>query len=74
MKKAVKYSIIGASGALSVINAVRAARFTPEKTAADALPDENIDVEKVCEHLSRAISIPTVSYPEIENMDFHNQL
>lgn len=70
MRKAVKYSLIGASGALSVINAVRAARFTPEKTAADALPDENIDVEKVCEHLSRAISIPTVSYPEKENVDF----
>ena len=31
MKKAVKYSILGASGALAAINAVRAAAFKPEK-------------------------------------------
>ncbi|MBR4727632.1 MAG: M20/M25/M40 family metallo-hydrolase [Clostridia bacterium] len=70
MKKAVKYSIIGAFGALSVINAVRAARFTPKKTDRAALPDEITDVENACAHLSGAISIPTVSYPEKDNVDF----
>ena len=70
MKKAVKYSIIGACSALSVINAVRAANFTPEKKNKAALPDEKINIEKACAHLSRAISIPTVSYPEKEIVDF----
>ena len=70
MKKAVRYSVIGAAGALSVINAVRAAKFIPEKKDFAKLPDENIDIEKACEHLSRAISIPTVSYTEKEKVDF----
>ena len=60
MKKAVKYSILGASGALAAINAVRAAAFKPEKKDLCALPAEAVDVEKACAHLSEAISIPTV--------------
>ena len=70
MKKAVKYSILGASGALAAINAVRAAAFKPEKKDLCALPAEAVDVEKACAHLSEAISIPTVSYPEKEKVDF----
>ena len=70
MKKAVKYSILGASGALAAINAVRAAAFKPEKKDLCALPAETVDVEKACAHLSEAISIPTVSYPEKEKVDF----
>ena len=45
MKKAVKYSILGASGALAAINAVRAAAFKPEKKDLCALPAEAVDVE-----------------------------
>ncbi|MBQ6268121.1 MAG: M20/M25/M40 family metallo-hydrolase [Clostridia bacterium] len=70
MNKAVKYAILGAAGALSAVNAVRAARFTPKKTDQAALPEETVDVETACAHLSRAISIPTVSYPEKEDVDF----
>ena len=50
------------------INAVRAAAFKPEKKDLCALPDETVDVEKACAHLSEAISIPTVSYPEKEKV------
>ena len=70
MKKAVKFSILGASGALAAINAVRAAVFKQEKKDLCALPDETVDVETACAHLSEAISIPTVSYPEKEKVDF----
>ena len=70
MKKAVQYAIIGAAGALSAVNAVRAAKYIPKKTNQAALPEETIDVEKACAHLSGAISIPTVSDPEKENVDF----
>ena len=70
MKKAVKYSIIGGACALTGINAIRAAKFVPEKKEWGQLSDEKVDVEKACEHLSTAISIPTVSYPEKEKVDF----
>ena len=70
MKKAVKYSIIGAAGVAAGLNAFRAAKFVPEKKDWGALSEEKVDVEKACEHLSKAISIPTVSYPEKEKVDF----
>ncbi len=70
MKKAVKYSVIGASAALAGINAARAAVFTPEKRDTGTLPEESVDVEKACEHLSRAITIPTVSCAEKDKTDF----
>ena len=70
MKKAVKYSVLGATGALFAVNAVRAAVFRPEKADLTALLDEKVDAEKACAHLSRAISIPTVSCAEKENTDF----
>ena len=70
MKKAVKYSIIGAAGAVAGLNAFRAAKFVPEKKDWGELSEEKVDVEKACEHLSKAISIPTVSYPEKEKVDF----
>ena len=70
MKKAVKYSIIGAAGAVAGLNAFRAAKFVPEKKDWGELSEEKVDVAKACEHLSKAISIPTVSYPEKEKVDF----
>ena len=70
MKKAIGYTVLGATAALCAVNAVRAAKFRPEKSDRTALPDENIDVEKACAHLSKAISIPTVSYPEKEKVNF----
>ena len=70
MKKSVKYSILGASGVLAVLNAVRAAAFRPEKREIEALPDEKINIEKACAHLSGAIAIPTVSHPEKKKTDF----
>ncbi|MBR6361632.1 MAG: peptidase M20, partial [Clostridia bacterium] len=70
MKKAIKYSILGAAGAVAGLNAFRAAKFVPEKKDWGVLSEEKVDVEKACEHLSKAISIPTVSYPEKEKVDF----
>ena len=70
MKKAVKYGALGAAGLLAGINAVRAAKFVPEKVDYGKAEPENVDVERAMAHLSTAISIPTVSYPEKEKVDF----
>ena len=70
MKKAVKYSILGALGAAAGVNAVRAATFVPEKVDYGKASEEYVDVDKAMAHLSTALSIPTISYPEKEKIDF----
>ena len=70
MKKAVKYSILGALGAAAGVNAVRAATFVPEKVDYGKASEEYVDVDKAMAHLSTALSIPTISYPEQEKIDF----
>ncbi|MBR5771686.1 MAG: M20/M25/M40 family metallo-hydrolase [Clostridia bacterium] len=71
MKKQIKTAaVLGALGAASAVNAVRARKFVPEKTDYGTLSEEKVDVERAMEHLSKAISIPTISYPEKEKVDF----
>lgn len=70
MKKAVKYSILGAVGAAAGINAIRAAKFVPEKVDYGTASEEKVDAERAIKHLSTALSIPTISYPEKEKVDF----
>lgn len=70
VKKAVKYSILGAIGAAAGVNAVRAAKFVPEKKDYGKAPIESVDVERAVAHLSTALTIPTISYPEKEKIDF----
>lgn len=70
MKKAIKYGVLGTAGALACINAVRAAKFVPEKVDYGPQTPENVDEQRALEHLSKAISIPTISYPDKSKVDF----
>ena len=65
-----RIAIPGAIAAAAAVNAVRAARFVPEKKDYGTLSPENVDAERAQRNLSKAISIPTISYPEKENVDF----
>ncbi|MBQ2812312.1 MAG: hypothetical protein IJE63_03585, partial [Clostridia bacterium] len=62
--------ILGAVGAATAVNCVRAAAFKPEKREAEKLPAENCDVERAIKHISGAIQIPTVSYPDSDMVDW----
>lgn len=72
MKKKTVYKIAAGAGvaALAAANAIRAYKFVPEKVDYGTAEPENVDVERAMAHLSTAISIPTVSYPEKEKVDF----
>ncbi len=62
--------ILGALGAATAVNCVRAAKFTPEKQDSVKLPHENCDADRAAQHISRAIQFKTVSYPDPEDMDW----
>ncbi len=69
--KKIRRAAIGAGvAAVTAVNAVRAYKFTPEKVDYGKPEPENVDVERAMAHLSEAISIPTISYPEKEKVDF----
>lgn len=70
MKKAVKGAILGAVGVAAVANAIKAAKFVPEKVDYGTPSEEKVDAQRAMDNLSKAISIPTVSYPEKEKVDF----
>ena len=64
------YGILIALGIFIVITLIRAVFFLPKKRETKPLEDEHVDVERVAKHLSGAIQIPTVSYPENEKIDW----
>ena len=69
--KKIRKAAIGAGvAAVTAVNAVRAYKFTPEKVDYGTFESENVDVERAMAHLSEALSIPTISYPEKEKVDF----
>ena len=70
MAKKFALAALGAAGVAAGINAVRAAKFVPEKKDYGTAPAENVNVQRAMDNLSTAISIPTVSYPEKERVDF----
>jgi carboxypeptidase PM20D1 len=57
-------------GVFIVITLVRAIFYTPKKRDLSKFDEENVDVKRAAEHLSGAISIPTVSYPEWDLVDW----
>lgn len=59
-----------AAGVAAGINAVRAAKYVPEKKDYGEPSVENVNIQRAMDNLSKAISIPTVSYPEKERVDF----
>lgn len=68
MKK--RYAALGAVGALTAVNMVRAARFTPEKKEHETLEKENVNVDRYRKHLSEAIRIKTVSHVDPNDTDW----
>ncbi|MCR5522990.1 MAG: M20/M25/M40 family metallo-hydrolase [Clostridia bacterium] len=69
-KKLKKIVPLAAVGSLAVANAIKAARFVPEKKEYEPIAEENVNLERAMNNLSKAISIPTISYPEKEKVDF----
>ena len=65
-----RYIVSGAALAAAAITAIKAAKFVPEKKDYGKASEEKVDAKRAQENLSKAISIPTVSYPEKEKVDF----
>ena len=63
-------AILGLAGAATVATAIKAARFVPEKKDYGTPEKENVDAERCQEHLSKALAIPTISYPDKSKIDF----
>lgn len=61
---------MGTAAVLAAADAVKAAKFVPEKRNFGKAGEEKIDAERALKNLSKAISIPTVSYAEKEKIDF----
>ncbi|HZJ78044.1 MAG TPA: M20/M25/M40 family metallo-hydrolase [Clostridia bacterium] len=57
-------------GVFIIITLIRAAFFTPQKRTIPKIKEEKVDTQRVAKHLSGAIQIPTVSYPEHERVDW----
>lgn len=70
MSKTTKIAALGVLGAAAGVNAVRALKFKPENVDYGTAPEEKVDAARAAEHLSKAISIPTISYPEKSKVDF----
>ena len=70
MNKIAKIATLGALGAAAGLNAYRAYKFVPEAKTYPALEEEKVDAERAMEHLSKAISIPTISDPDKSKVDF----
>ena len=65
-----KYIIPGAIGAAVAATAVKAALYVPKKKDFGEPTEEKVDAKRAQEHLSKAISIPTISYPDKADVDF----
>ena len=63
-------AILGLAGVATVANAIKAARFVPEKKDYGTPEKENVDAKRCQEHLSKALAIPTISYPDKSKIDF----
>ena len=68
MKK--RHIIGGAIAAAAAANAVHAALYTPKKTESEPLPQEEINVQRYRENLSKAVQCKTISYRESERVDW----
>ena len=66
----VLWAILGLLALFILITLVRAAFFVPKKRAYEPLPEERVDRDRVMKHLSEAIRIPTVSYPDPADVDW----
>ncbi len=65
-----KYIIPAAIGAAAAATAVKAALYVPEKKDYGKATEEKVDAKRAQDNLSKAISIPTISYPDKADIDF----
>ncbi len=65
-----QYIIPGAIGVAVAATAVKAALYVPKKNDFGTATEEKVDAKRAQDNLSKAISIPTISYPEKEKVDF----
>lgn len=56
--------------AFLAVTLIRAVFFTPKKSDYEPLPDETVNHDRLMQHLSKAIQIPTVSYPNPDEVDW----
>lgn len=70
MDKKLKIGAAVAAVTAATVNAVRAAKYVPEKKDATALPEERVNVERYTKNLSDAIKIKTISNVDDEKVDW----
>lgn len=68
--KPIKGALLGAAGLAMAATAVKAAKYVPAKKDFGQATEEKVDEKRALEHLSKAISIPTISYPDKADIDF----
>ncbi|MBE6772000.1 MAG: M20/M25/M40 family metallo-hydrolase [Ruminococcaceae bacterium] len=64
------YIILAVIALAIVITAIKAAFFVPKKKDYGTPTEEKVDAKKAQANLSKAISIPTISYPDKSKVDF----
>lgn len=64
------YIILGVVVLAVVITAIKAAFYVPKKKEFGEATEEKIDEKRCQEHLSKALTIPTISYPDKADVDF----
>ncbi len=62
--------LLGAAGIAAGVTAVKAAKYVPENKDYGTPTEEKVDAARAQEHLAKAISIPTISYPDKADVDF----
>ncbi|MDR2647270.1 MAG: M20/M25/M40 family metallo-hydrolase [Oscillospiraceae bacterium] len=62
--------VLGLLAVFLAVTAIRAAFFVPKKNNHAPLADESVDRERAARHLTGAIQIPTISYPEKDKVDW----
>ena len=70
MKKSAKIAIGAAAGALTAANLVHAAMYKPQKVDYGVKQEEAVDLDRVANHLSEAITYRTISHPNPEDTDW----
>lgn len=63
-------ALLGVFAAFLAVTLIRAVFFVPPKRVYEPLPVEAVDQARVMRHLSEAIQIPTVSYPDPADVDW----
>lgn len=66
----IRKAVLGAVGVAAGATAIKAALYVPKKKDFGTATEEKVDAKRCQEHLSKAISIPTISYPDKSKIDF----